>query len=66
MTTCDAAVSRGGEQEPCGKPAVTWADPEPWEDEYGTGVPPWPICAYHAHMGKALPLHQHPRPKETP
>lgn len=56
---CDSATTRQGELEPCGKPAVTWMDPEPWRDEYGD-VSPWPVCAYHAHMGTALPLHLHP------
>lgn len=58
--TCDAAVTRKGELEPCGKPAVTWGDPAVFADSGWGGMRPWPICAYHAHMGKALPLDQHP------
>ena len=65
-TTCAAATTRQGEEEPCGKPAVTWAEPAYWVDDEGWPQigRPWPVCAYHAHMGKALPLDQHP--KETP
>lgn len=59
--TCAAGTTRRGELEPCGKPAVTWADPEPWQVEFGPDIEPWPICAWHAHMGTALPLERHPK-----
>lgn len=60
MIECEAGAVHAGELDVCGKPAVTYADPAPWRDEYGD-IPPWPICAYHAHMGTPLPLHLHPK-----
>lgn len=45
--TCDAEVSRGGEAQPCDKPAVAIADhPEG----------PYPVCAYHTRAGSTVPL----------
>lgn len=64
MIPCDSTVTRQGVTYACGKPAVTWMDPEVWFEEYGIDLEPWPVCAYHAHMGRALPLDQHPRKEE--
>ena len=55
IAECEGAVTRNGELDVCGKPAVCvklW--PEEWDEH-----PSYPgaACAYHAHQsGSALPI----------
>jgi hypothetical protein len=47
---CSMTTTRNGEQEPCGKPAVS-ATLDPEDDSR-----PYPTCAAHTFIGRAVPL----------
>jgi hypothetical protein len=40
---CHGLVTRGGEQDACGKPPVTIIDAREYDGDF------WPACAYHAN-----------------
>lgn len=46
---CTEEVSRGGQAEPCGKPATAIA--------YDASAPTaWPVCSYHDRVGRTVTL----------
>lgn len=52
---CSAAVSRSGEEEACGKPAVAvrhWAGTDEFEAEV------YPVCVAHCRVGQMVPLQE--------
>jgi hypothetical protein len=56
--TCSWGVTRGGEFEPCDKPAVAWQvdDDAP---EFGA----YPVCPAHTRVGRALTFDDPRRPQ---
>lgn len=55
--TCHVGVERKGEFEACDKPAIGVMLPSEWEkEEFGEDVPPYPVCVFHATVGRMVTL----------